>query len=123
LKAKSAGRVQTPALKLIIDRYNEIQEFDKLPLESKLFYYIEAKATINNKEVLLKHTRNSKEIKFNTKDEAEVIFNTIKDNNIALITSIESKDDKKAPPKPFTTSKLLKIASKKLKLSSNNKLI
>lgn len=119
LKAKSAGRVQTPALKLIVDRYNEIQEFDKLPLESKLFYTLQAKALINNVEVILKYNKDEKEIQFSTREEAEAILNKIKDNKIAVVADIISKDILKSPPKPFTTSKLLKLASKKLKLSTD----
>ncbi len=119
LKAKSAGRVQTPALKLIVDRFNEIKEFEKLPLESKLSYQIQAKALFDNKEVILKHSNSGKEHKFENKDEANKILESIKDNKVALITDKQLGKSSSAPAKPFTTSKLLKIASKKLKLSTD----
>lgn len=119
LKAKSAGRVQTPALKLIVDRYNEIKEFEKLPLESKLSYQLQAKALFDNKEVILRHSNGGKEHKFDKKDEANQILESIKDNKVALIADKQLGKSSSAPAKPFTTSKLLKVASKKLKLSTD----
>ena len=119
IKAKSAGRVQTPALKLIVDRYNEIKEFEKLPLESKLSYQLQAKALLDNKEVILRHSNGGKENKFDNKDEANKILESIKDNKVALITDKQLGKSSSAPAKPFTTSKLLKVASKKLKLSTD----
>lgn len=118
INAKSAGRVQTPALKLIVDRFKEIEEFDKLPLESKLSYQIQAKILLNSKEYTLKHSNALKEYKFENKEEAEAIFNNIKDNKVVLVVDKKSEESSKSPPKPFTTSKLLKFASKSLKLDT-----
>lgn len=119
LKAKSAGRVQTPALKLIVDRHNEIKNFENLPLESKLSYQLQTKALIGNKEVLLKHSNGGKEHKFENKNEANKIFESIKDNKVALIADKQLGKSSSAPAKPFTTSKLLKVASKKLKMPTD----
>lgn len=119
IKAKSAGRVQTPALKLIVDRHNEIKEFEKLPLESKLSYQLQAKALLDNKEVILRHSNGGKEHKFENKDDANKILESIKDNKVALIMDKQLGKSSSAPAKPFTTSKLLKMASKKLKLSTD----
>lgn len=114
IKAKSAGRVQTPALKLIVDRYNEIKEFENLPIDSKLSYQLQAKILLDGKEVILKHSN-----KFNSKDEANKILESIKDNKIALIADKQLGESSLAPAKPFTTSKLLKKASKILKLPTD----
>ena len=117
IKAKSAGRVQTPALKLIVDRDNEIKEFEKLPLESKLSYQIQTQVNIDRKKLILKHSLNNEEIKSNKKEELEKTLNNIVNTKEAYIENIEIKEEIKSPPKPLTTSKLLKIASKKLNIS------
>ncbi len=69
MKGSSAGRVQTPCLKLIVDRDREIEKFKALP--EKVSYQIQAKINDNaNREVIIKHCdEKGEEIKFNDKEE------------------------------------------------------
>nr|WP_257875457.1 DNA topoisomerase [Helicobacter sp. 12S02232-10] len=65
----------------------------------------------------------AKEIKliegrFNTKEEALNLINSLTSNQFALLKNIEIKQVQSAPPKPFTTSKLLKAGSKELNIST-----
>ena len=117
IKAKSAGRVQTPALKLIVEKDNEIKEFEKLPLESKLSYQIQAQTSINDNKIILKHSINGEEVKSNKKEDLIKVLNNIINTKEAFIETIDTKEEIKNPPKPLTTSKLLKLASKKLNIS------
>lgn len=116
IKALSAGRVQTPALSIIFNRDLECQNFDKLPISEKIEYQIQARSG----EMVLKHILNGKEQKYAKKEEVQKIFDFIKDEKNAVIKSIEKKESQVSPPKPFTTSKLLKAASKNLGLSTNS---
>lgn len=112
----SAGRVQTPALSLITNREEEINNFNNLPPEDKKEYALQA---INQEnKIIFKHIVDSKEAKYPKREEIEPIYNEIKDINKALITKIEKTTTKTNPPKPFTTSKMLKAASKKLNMST-----
>ncbi len=69
MKGSSAGRVQTPCLKLIVDRDREIEKFKALPENEKVSYQIQAKINDNaNREVIIKHCdEKGEEIKFNDK--------------------------------------------------------
>lgn len=113
-KGASAGRVQTPALSIITNRELEILEFEKTPREERLSYELRANFMHNNKELSLKSN-----LKFNTKKEAQEALESIVNLNRALIVSCDKKMEKQSPPKPFITSKLLKEASKKLKISTS----
>ena len=114
----SAGRVQTPALSLIVNREEEIKNFENLSEDEKKEYAIIATTSIDSKNITLKHIVENKEIKYATKEEALSIIEDIKNLNKALITKIETTQIQKKPPKPFTTSKLLKTASKKMGIST-----
>ncbi|WP_257875380.1 type IA DNA topoisomerase [Helicobacter sp. 12S02232-10] len=118
IKGLSAGRVQTPALSLITDRENEIRAFDNLSEDEKLTYQIQAKILINSQECIIKQIAEDKEFKFNTLKEAQEEIQKLSGVNNAMLISIEKKEVKSNPPKPYTTSKLLKDGSKKLKIST-----
>lgn len=111
----SAGRVQTPTLSLITNKEAEIANFASLPDEDKKEYALQA---ISESNIAFKHIAEGKEVKFATRQELEPILAEIKDLNKALISSIEKSTTKTNPPKPFTTSKLLKKASKALGLGT-----
>ncbi|WRA99226.1 type IA DNA topoisomerase [Helicobacter pylori] len=84
MKGSSAGRVQTPCLKLIVDRDREIEKFKALPENEKVSYQIQAKINDNaNKEVIIKHCdENGEEIKFNDKEEALKLYQLIFERTI-----------------------------------------
>lgn len=119
IKALSAGRVQTPALSLIVNQEDEIKKFNSLSLEEKMSYALCANINLLNKECTIKHIDDSrKEIKFDSKQEAQEQLQKIVDCQKAVLKSIEKKESKESPPKPFTTSKLLKVGSKTLNIST-----
>ncbi|GAA7759485.1 type IA DNA topoisomerase [Helicobacter pylori] len=116
MKGSSAGRVQTPCLKLIVDRDREIEKFKALPENEKVSYQIQAKINDNaNREVIIKHCdEKGEEIKFNDKEEALKLFESLKDNKACLLKDLKTSVVETKPKKPFITSTLLERASSDL---------
>ncbi|RKV46896.1 type IA DNA topoisomerase [Helicobacter pylori] len=119
MKGSSAGRVQTPCLKLIVDRDREIEKFKALPENEKISYQIQAKINDSaNREVTIKHCdERGEEIKFNDKEEALKLFESLKDNKACLLKDLKNSVVETKPKKPFITSTLLEKASSMLGLS------
>ncbi len=119
IKGSSVGRVQTPCLKLIVDRDREIEKFKALPENEKVSYQIQAKINDSaNREVTIKHCdEKGEEIKFNDKEEALKLFESLKDNKACLLKDLKNSVVETKPKKPFITSTLLEKASSMLGLS------
>ncbi len=119
MKGSSAGRVQTPCLKLIVDRDREIEKFKALSENEKVSYQIQAKINDSaNREVTIKHCdEKGEEIKFNDKEEALKLFESLKDNKACLLKDLKNSVVETKPKKPFITSTLLEKASSMLGLS------
>lgn len=119
MKGSSVGRVQTPCLKLIVDRDREIEKFKALPENEKVSYQIQAKINDSaNREVTIKHCdEKGEEIKFNDKEEALKLFESLKDNKACLLKDLKNSVVETKPKKPFITSTLLEKASSILGLS------
>ncbi len=117
LKGLSAGRVQSVALRLIVERENEIKNF--IPqIYFSIFTILKNKEDKELKAELFKI--NDKKIeKLDLKDEKE-IKKIEQDLNKCLfkVSKIEKKQIQKNPPPPFITSTLQQEAFKKLKFSS-----
>ena len=105
---KSAGRVQSVALKLIVDREREIEAF--IPEE-----YYEIDAYFNDFDAKL-DTYNHKKIEIKKEAEAKEILSKL--SNAFKIESIDKKEKAKKSKAPFTTSTLQQEASTKLGFSS-----
>ncbi|GAA9030002.1 type IA DNA topoisomerase [Helicobacter pylori] len=118
MKGSSAGRVQTPCLKLIVDRDREIEKFKALPENEKVSYQIQAKINDNsNREVIIKHCdEKGEEIKSNDKEEALKLFESLEDNKACLLKDLKTSVVETKPKKPFITSTLLERASSELGL-------
>lgn len=101
---KSAGRVQSVALKLIVDREREIRSF--IPEE----YYTIESIFDGFKAELAKYK--NKKIKISTSLEADKILEKL--SNAFKVESIETKEKKKQSKLPFTTSTLTQMASNRL---------
>ncbi|MFP6223311.1 type IA DNA topoisomerase [Helicobacter pylori] len=119
MKGSSVGRVQTPCLKLIVDRDREIEKFKALPENEKVSYQIQAKINDSaNREVTIKHCdEKGEEIKFNDKEGALKLFESLKDNKACLLKDLKNSVVETKPKKPFITSTLLEKASSILGLS------
>lgn len=105
---KSAGRVQSVALKLIVDREREIEAF--VPEE-----YFEIEAKFNDFDAKL-DTYNHKKIEIKKESEAKEILSKL--SNAFKIESIDKKEKAKKSKFPFTTSTLEQEASTKLGFTS-----
>ncbi|WRB95196.1 type IA DNA topoisomerase [Helicobacter pylori] len=118
MKGSSAGRVQTPCLKLIVDRDREIEKFKALSENEKVSYQIQAKINDNaNREVTIKHCdEKGEEIKFNDKEEILKLFESLKGNKACLLKDLKTSVVETKPKKPFITSTLLERASSELGL-------
>ena len=105
---KSAGRVQSVALKLIVDREREIEAF--IPEE-----YFEIEAYFNDFDAKL-DTYNHKKIEIKKESEAKEILSKL--SNAFKIESIDKKEKAKKSKFPFTTSTMQQEASTKLGFTS-----
>lgn len=105
---KSAGRVQSVALKLIVDREREIEAF--IPEE-----YFEIEAKFNDFDAKL-DTYNHKKIEIKKESEAKEILSKL--SNAFKIESIDKKEKAKKSKFPFTTSTMQQEASTKLGFTS-----
>ncbi|AIM17691.1 MULTISPECIES: type I DNA topoisomerase [Neobacillus] len=109
-KGLSAGRVQSVAVRLIIDRENEIKAFT--PEE---YWTIEADF-IKGKESFkaVFHTLAGKEkTELKTEQDVQKVLQEINDNKFKVI-SVTKKERKRNPAPPFTTSSLQQEAARKL---------
>ena len=108
-EGKSAGRVQSVALKLIVDREREINAF-----KSEEYFTIEA--IFKDFEASLTKYKNKK-VEIKTPVERDKILNSL--SNAFTIESVESKEKKKNSKLVFTTSTLTQMASIKLNFSAS----
>lgn len=112
IKSKSAGRVQSVALNLIVEREKEIQAF-----KSEEYWTIDALVEKENKKFKASLSKiNGKKAKISNEQEAEDIKKAC--NGDYVVTKIENKSKKKQPKLPFITSTLQQEASTKLNFSS-----
>ncbi len=115
----SAGRVQSPALRMIVSREEEIEAF-----EPQEYWTIEANSEKDNKVInsKLRLYKNEKVEQFtiNNSELAAEAENTLNRaaNGRLLVTKIEKKQRKRNPSAPFTTSTLQQEASRKLRFSA-----
>ena len=111
--SKSAGRVQSVALKLIVERENEIELFKPQEYWSiqSLFKNKDTK-DLNSKIILFKSEKVDK-FYFKNEEQTKSAVDEIKKHDYQ-ITQIEKKPYKRNPYAPFTTSTMQQEASKKL---------
>lgn len=103
----SAGRVQSVSVRLIVEREEEIKNF-----ESTSSFRVTAKFYMKDQD---DKTLLSAELpkRFNSREEAEAFLKTCINTGFS-IKDIETKPAKKSPAPPFTTSTLQQEASRKL---------
>lgn len=116
----SAGRVQSVAVRLVVEREKEINDF--IPQE---YWNVEAELqqqnNTNNKSFLSKLIKKDKKkiqkLGIKTKEETNKIIQDLKKTEYK-ISNIEKKEARKNPLPPFTTSALQQESWKKLHLSA-----
>src|SRR5215510_12060945 len=102
----SAGRVQTGALRLIVEREREIQAF--VPQE---YWSIIAKLEGHEPPQF-----EARLVKVKDQKEAEHILSVVKNSDF-LVESVVTKEKKRNPVPPFTTSKLQQDAARRLRFT------
>lgn len=111
----SAGRVQSVAVRLIVDREKEINAF-----ESQEYWTIDAKlhGASSRKQFPAKLTEvEGKKAELKTKAEADVILKYLEGQDF-IVSGIKKSVRKKQPAPPFTTSTMQQEASRKLSFNA-----
>lgn len=96
-KILSTGRVQGPALKIIVDREKEIQAFKPVP-----FWQVELDGMAKNGEIIAWH----KEDKFWDKKQADRVMDKVGGKKEGIVSTVEEKQFKQRPPVPFDLTTL-----------------
>ena len=106
--ALSAGRVQSVAVRLIVEREREIQKFKSEP-----YYRVVAIFALLNKDGNATEVKAELDKRFKTHEEVEEFLEKCKDAKF-IVESVSKKPLKRTPAPPFTTSTLQQEAARKL---------
>ena len=107
----SAGRVQSVAVKLIVDREEEIENF--VPVEYwNIYVNLLDKKSKKEFEAHL-YGKDGKKIELHSKEEVDEILKQIEKAKY-IVTDIKKGEKKRTPAPPFTTSTMQQEASRKL---------
>ncbi len=113
-KGISAGRVQTVALRLLVEREREIRAFQKVE-----YWSIEAKLEEHGQEFTAKlHLLDGKKPVIHNEKEAQAILSDLEKRKTFTVTEVKRRERRKNPAPPFTTSTLQQDAAKKLGFGS-----
>ncbi len=107
----SAGRVQSVAVKLIVDREEEIEKF--IPEEYwNIYAHLEDENTKKQFEARY-YGKNGKKLEIHNKEQVDEILNEIK-NAKYIVKEVKRGEKKRNAAPPFTTSTMQQEASRKL---------
>lgn len=109
--ALSAGRVQSVAVRLIVEREREIQQFKSEP-----YYRINAIFAITNADGSQSEVKTELDKRFSTHEDAIAFLEKCKDAEFS-VANVTKKPLKRMPAPPFTTSTLQQEAARKLGFS------
>jgi len=115
--ALSAGRVQSVAVRLIVEREREVNSF-----VSESWYKATAVFEVPGENGEKVEVRAELGSRFKTKEEAHAFLETCKDATFR-ITDIVTRPSKKSPAPPFTTSTLQQEAARKLGFSVSQTMV
>ena len=115
--ALSAGRVQSVAVRLIVEREREVNAF-----VSESWYRVTALFEVPGEDGEKAEVRAELSSRFKTKEEAQAFLESCKDADFR-ITDIVTKPSKKSPAPPFTTSTLQQEAARKLGFSVSQTMV
>lgn len=110
-KSRSAGRVQSVGLQMIVDRQKEIDAF-----KSVKYWTIEVTVS-NGKEEFIVQVVQKDKLSIDSQDRADNIVEYLKDQEF-VVESVDKSQEKKNPPAPFTTSTLQQVGSGALSWNS-----
>ena len=106
--ALSAGRVQSVAVRLIVEREREIQAF-----QSEAYYRVNGIFAVTNPDGSKSEVKAELDKRFTTHDEALAFLEKCK-NATFTVDNVTKKPLKRTPAPPFTTSTLQQEAARKL---------
>ena len=106
--ALSAGRVQSVAVRLIVEREREIQNFKSEP-----YYRVSAIFGLTNADGSQSEVKAELDTRFKTHDEVLAFLEICKESEF-VVKDIQKKPQKRNPAPPFTTSTLQQEAARKL---------
>ena len=106
--ALSAGRVQSVAVRLIVEREREIQKFKSEP-----YYRVNAVFALINENGGATEVKAELDQRFKTHEEVEAFLEKCKDAKFS-VEAVTKKPLKRTPAPPFTTSTLQQEAARKL---------
>lgn len=113
-KGLSAGRVQTVALRMIVEREREIRAFQKVE-----YWSVSADLEKGTQQFVAKlHQADGKKPEIHNESEAQAILDALKNVKQFPVTEIKRREKRKNPSAPFTTSTLQQEAAKKLGFGS-----
>ena len=109
-KGLSAGRVQSVALNLIIQRENEIRNF-----KPEEYWTIDAEFKHNREKFKAAFFgENGKKVSLKNNDDVQRILGKLDKNKEFAITKVTKRDRKRQPQPPFTTSTMQQDANRRL---------
>jgi len=104
----SVGRVQSPAVRLVVDREREIRKFISAP-----YWMLDIQLDKDGTTFLARHLNG----KFAQQSDAEQIITAISTETHALAEKVEKKEVRQSPKPPFTTVDLQAAAAARLKFT------
>jgi len=109
-KGLSAGRVQSVAVRLIVDKEREIQAFVQ-----EEYWHMQAVLITPRKEIFTAQLEKVGKEKMPVKTEEEILKlrELVEKAKKFVVIDVTKKDKKRTPPAPFTTSTLQQEASRK----------
>ena len=112
--ALSAGRVQSVAVRLIVEREREVQKFKSEP-----YYRVNAVFALISENGAATEVKAELDHRFKTHEEVEAFLEKCKDAKFT-VEAVTKKPLKRTPAPPFTTSPLQQEAPLKLDITKNN---
>ena len=111
--SKSAGRVQSVVLKLIVDKQKEIDEY-----QETTYYRLVGNLKVNGKDIPITLIDNEKkEVHFNSVEEVEQVIEYLKSHNIK-VESVNKENKTRASKPIYTTSTMQQESSTLLRFDS-----
>jgi len=104
----SVGRVQSPAVRLVVDREREIRAFNSAP-----YWILSIQLNKDGTTFQATHMKG----KFEQKTDAQAIIEAIKAETHALAEKVDQKETRQLPKPPFTTVDLQAAAAARLKFT------
>jgi DNA topoisomerase-1 len=121
----SAGRVQSVALRLIVQREREIQKFtpqEYWEIEAELEKVVSPQSSVVSSFTAKLEKIEGKKVEIKNKQEAEELVEDIKAREF-VVAEIKQSQKKRNPPAPFITSTLQQEAFNKLKFTASRTMV